>query len=125
MTDMINHPSHYTSLLAACSCGKAIECIQVTQHMSFTIGNAVKYLWRHNDKGAPLEDLKKARWYIDQEIKLREADALTERSYASREKGQRVFDAFTLGAFIAACHEEERDAPFQLARAIVNAFAAP
>lgn len=68
MTDMINHPVHYTTSDAKCSkCQEPIECIEVTRHMSFNIGNAVKYLWRYKHKGG-LEDLKKAQWYINDAI---------------------------------------------------------
>ena len=62
--DPVNHPSHYTSHPSG------VECIQVVEHMSFCIGNVIKYLWRSGLKeGAPnLQDLKKARWYLDREI---------------------------------------------------------
>jgi hypothetical protein len=36
--------------------------------MNFNLGNAVKYIWRAGDKGNLIEDLKKARWYLDREI---------------------------------------------------------
>jgi hypothetical protein len=49
-----------------------VECIDVVEHMGFNVGSAVKYLWRADEKGAPLVDLKKARWYIDREITRRE-----------------------------------------------------
>lgn len=63
MSDAVNHPSHYTSHPSG------IECITVTEHMSFNVGNAVKYLWRAGLKsGSPLEDLKKAAWYVNREI---------------------------------------------------------
>lgn len=65
--DLVNHPPHYTSHLSG------VECIQVTEHMNFCIGNAIKYLWRADDKGDALEDLHKARWYVDREIARREA----------------------------------------------------
>lgn len=57
MTDNIDHPTHYT--------GRNIgyECIDIVQFQSFCTGNAIKYLWRYRDKGKPLEDLEKARWY--------------------------------------------------------------
>ena len=72
MTDNINHPDHYTSSEARCSeCGTTIECIDVTRHMSFNLGNAVKYLWRYQLKNG-LEDLKKARWYLEDLIKQME-----------------------------------------------------
>ncbi len=71
--DPVNHPKHYTSSEAVCSrCGTGIECIDITRHMSFNIGNAVKYLWRFQDKNG-LEDLKKARFYLDDEIKQMES----------------------------------------------------
>lgn len=60
--DPVNHPSHYTSHPSG------VECIQVTEHMSFNVGNAIKYLWRAGMKGAQLQDLEKARWYIDREL---------------------------------------------------------
>lgn len=69
MNDPVNHPQHYTSHPSG------IECIQVTEHMSFCLGNVVKYIWRADEKGATLEDLKKARWYLDREIQKREAEA--------------------------------------------------
>ncbi len=60
--DPIN-PSHYRRHPSG------IECIEVTRHMNFNIGNAIKYLWRYMDKGDPIENLKKAQWYIDDEIR--------------------------------------------------------
>ena len=62
MADLINHPPHYTSHPSG------VECIQITEWMGFNLGNAVKYLWRSGNKGAELDDLKKARWYINREI---------------------------------------------------------
>ena len=67
MSDLVNHPSHYTSHASG------VECITVTEHMNFCRGNAMKYLWRAGDKGQELEDLRKARWYIDREISRVEA----------------------------------------------------
>lgn len=60
--DPVNHPAHYTAHPSG------IECIQITEHMNFNLGNAVKYIWRAGDKGAALQDLRKARWYLDREI---------------------------------------------------------
>lgn len=57
MTDNINHPTHYTNR------NIGYECITLTKYQYFCTGNAIKYLWRYKDKGKPLEDLKKARWY--------------------------------------------------------------
>jgi hypothetical protein len=60
-------------LPAKCSgCGKAIECIDVVESIGFCLGNAIKYLWRADLKGAPIDNLKKAVWYINREIARRE-----------------------------------------------------
>lgn len=74
MTDMINHPPHYTSHPAKCECGRQIECIQIVEHENFCIGNAIKYLWRCGLKGDAIQDLEKARFYIDREIQRRKAN---------------------------------------------------
>jgi Protein of unknwon function (DUF3310) len=60
--DAIN-PNHYRKHPSG------IECIEVTRHMNFNVGNAIKYLWRYMDKGDAVENLKKAQWYIDDEIR--------------------------------------------------------
>lgn len=62
----VNHPRHYNAHPSG------IECIDVVEHMSFNVGNAVKYLWRADEKGAALQDLKKAAWYIQREIEKRQ-----------------------------------------------------
>ena len=70
MIDNVNHPMHYTSHPSG------IECIQITRHYCFSIGNAIKYLWRAGLKASAdktqrekeIEDLKKAKWYIDDRI---------------------------------------------------------
>lgn len=72
--DPVNHPAHYTSSPAKCRCGEGIECIQITEHMGFNLGNAVKYLWRCDLKKDAIEDLKKAKWYIERELAKREAE---------------------------------------------------
>ena len=74
MSELINHPPHYTSHPARCMCGTPIECIQVTEHMPFNIGNAIKYLWRMDNKGKTMEDMQKAIWYIHREMKRRGFD---------------------------------------------------
>jgi hypothetical protein len=67
--DLVNHPPHYTSSPAKCTkCGHPIECIDVVEHMGFSLGNVVKYVWRSALKGALVEDLKKAAWYLNREI---------------------------------------------------------
>lgn len=73
MTDNIDHPAHYT--------GRDIgyECIDIAQHQNFCTGNAIKYLWRYPYKGKPLEDLKKARWYVHRAMKKQETINLEDR----------------------------------------------
>lgn len=63
--DPVNRPKHYTQHPSG------VECIQITEHMSFCLGNAVKYIWRADLKHDAIEDLKKARWYIDRELERR------------------------------------------------------
>lgn len=64
--DTVEHPAHYTSHPSG------IECIQITEHMGFNLGNALKYIWRCDLKHDAIEDLKKAKWYIDREIAKRD-----------------------------------------------------
>lgn len=61
-SDPVNHPSHYTSHPSG------VECIAIAEHMTFNLGNAIKYLWRAGDKGNMIQDLEKAAWYIAREI---------------------------------------------------------
>jgi len=60
--DPIN-PSHYRRHPSG------VECIEITRHLNFNVGNAIKYIWRYADKGDPVENLKKAQWYLDDEIR--------------------------------------------------------
>lgn len=68
--NQVNHPRHYTSDPSG------IECIDITRHRNFNVGNAIKYLWRAGlkidaDKSSinkQIEDLEKAVWYIVDEI---------------------------------------------------------
>lgn len=73
MTGNVNHPKHYTSR------GIGYECIDITQHQNFCTGNAIKYLWRYQAKGTPLEDLEKARWYAHKAMKRQETIDLEDR----------------------------------------------
>ena len=60
--DMVNHPPHYTSHPSG------VECIEITRHMGFSLGSALKYIWRADLKGNDIQDLEKAIWYINDEI---------------------------------------------------------
>lgn len=70
MSDPVNNPKHYTSHPSG------FECIQITEHMGFNLGNAVKYIWRADLKSDnPIQDLQKAIWYLNREIKKIESKA--------------------------------------------------
>ena len=60
--DKINHPHHYTNHPSG------LECIQITEHMGFCLGNAIKYIWRADLKDNKSDDLNKAIWYLKREI---------------------------------------------------------
>lgn len=69
MTDAVNHPAHYGG---ADNPYEAIKVIEAWS-LGFNLGNAVKYISRAGKKGDHVEDLKKARWYLDREIANAEA----------------------------------------------------
>jgi hypothetical protein len=61
--DMVNHPPHYKSHPSG------IECIDVTEHFNFNLGNVIKYIWRsHLKHENPIGDLLKAEFYLRREI---------------------------------------------------------
>jgi hypothetical protein len=61
--DPVNKPAHYRSHPSG------VECIEIAEHYGFNVGNAIKYLWRAGLKSDnPIEDLKKAAWYVNREI---------------------------------------------------------
>lgn len=67
MNDNVEHPAHYTSHPSG------VECIDITRHHDFAIGNAIKYLWRaglkgDGDRAKEIEDLRKAVWYVEDKI---------------------------------------------------------
>jgi hypothetical protein len=74
VNDPVNHPSHYTF--------GSIEVIEVIEDwdLGYHLGNAVKYIARSPHKGNTLEDLQKARWYLD-------------RAITNQEKGQPLEDS--------------------------------
>jgi hypothetical protein len=65
--DNVAHPKHYTSHKSG------VECISITEHMTFCLGNAIKYIWRADLKGGN-EDLQKAIWYLERELKRRQKE---------------------------------------------------
>ena len=81
MKDNVNHPEHYTQHPSG------VECIDITRHYCFSVGNAIKYLWRAglkkeeglDDKQKEIEDLNKAIWYIRDRIKQLEMNNVTNK----------------------------------------------
>ena len=63
--EMVNHPKHYNNHPSG------VECIDVIRSMCFNIGNAFKYVYRRDDKENFVQDLKKAIFYINDEIEKR------------------------------------------------------
>jgi hypothetical protein len=60
--DQVNQPKHYTAHPSG------VECIEITEHMGFNLGNAMKYIWRADLKGNRSQDLEKAIWYLNREL---------------------------------------------------------
>jgi hypothetical protein len=67
MSHPIEAPSHYTQ--------HDIECIEVLEalNLPFHLSNVIKYIWRHREKGG-MEDLMKAKWYLDRYIEENNPD---------------------------------------------------
>lgn len=74
MANSIDHPPHYNAHPSG------VECIEIAEHFSFNIGNAIKYIWRAGLKGDAIEDLEKAVWYIAREIGRRRKEAANDES---------------------------------------------
>ena len=62
MDNPVSNPAHYTAHPSG------VECIEIVEHMTFNLGNAIKYIWRADLKGNALQDLEKAAFYIAREI---------------------------------------------------------
>ena len=73
--DMVNKPPHYQGF------SNGSEVIDITENLTFNTGNAVKYLARAGrvdgrNKGEIMQDLDKARWYVEREIERRQIESL-------------------------------------------------
>lgn len=96
MNDKVNHPPHYRQHPSG------VECIEITEHMNFNKGNAIKYIWRAGDKGDEIEDLKKAAWYVNREIERLEK---TKKGFYATATGRAVHRA-TLNGRVADSTEQ-------------------
>jgi hypothetical protein len=89
MSDLVNHPKHYTQHKSG------IECIEITEHLMCNRANAIKYAWRANDKGCTREDLQKCEWYINREIKrLQRGNNVPDYSYDLDVVYTRLYDYY-------------------------------
>jgi hypothetical protein len=95
--DAVNHPSHYTQY--------PVEVIELTRHMTFNRGNAVKYVARAGYKGGPekeLEDIDKAIWYLIDERKLVQG-----KLEAKKAEDAEAEEPFTLGLWKEASNSTD------------------
>ena len=69
MPNNVDHPQHYNAHPSG------VECITIIEHMCFNLGNAIKYIWRADLKENTEQDLEKAVWYIQRELKRRKSVA--------------------------------------------------
>jgi len=89
MSDLVNHPKHYTQHKSG------VECIEITEHLMCNRANAIKYAWRANDKGCTREDLQKCEWYINREIKrLQRGNNVPDYSYDLDVVYTRLYDYY-------------------------------
>ena len=91
MKEKINHPKHYNK--------GTIEVIDaiVDWELDFCMGNVIKYIARHKYKESPLEDLRKARWYLDYEIRRLEEK---QQDCDNHEKLQNSLSIFNKGLHV-------------------------
>lgn len=100
-SDMVNAPPHYRAHPSG------VECIQITEHMNFCLGNAIKYIWRAGLKSKdPVEDLKKAKFYIEREIQRLEPKTNNYRPWNPLDYIKTKED---LDAYVKACQEQGRE----------------
>lgn len=72
--DMVNHPSHYNYKSMECKDIIDIMCEGINEGQAYKLGCAIKYLYRYPMKGKPIEDLQKAKTYIDMIIEKLECE---------------------------------------------------
>lgn len=106
--DKVNHPSHYTWLKNLCG----IEVIDITRHMGFNLGNVVKYVLRAGHKSEKgysnfdkeIEDLQKAKWYLEDEIKLRSGKDISDQAQIHALKEEITLNEQTIAELTDTIH---------------------
>lgn len=72
LSDLVNHPDHYTK--GGIECIEAMEAAMSDEAFrGYCKGNIIKYLWRYESKGNPMQDLLKAQWYLERLIQHHES----------------------------------------------------
>lgn len=103
--DMVNHPPHYKSHPSG------LEVIEITEHMNFCLGNVIKYVLRADHKGTAIQDLEKARWYLDREIQRRKKELqrggeVTANDFFESFSGEFEADIKTTESDFLDCHRD-------------------
>lgn len=119
MTEQVNHPSHYAApdveakpILETLGLYANAECINVIDafNLNFSLGSAIKYLWRLNAKGDRLTNLQKAKWYLEHELNNRfSSGCLRVSSQELILSGQQLVEAIALIDELLAQHEPAAD----------------
>lgn len=113
--DPVNHPRHYNLTHSG-----GMECIDLVEKMSFCGGNAVKYIWRAGLKGDRVEDLRKARWYVERQRDNDEAESDEFRNECDLHRAAALgFPALEAAAIMHIIHEE-----FDLALVVIDTLIA-
>lgn len=86
--DMVNHPPHYKAHPSG------LEVIEITEHMNFCLGNVIKYVLRADHKGTAIQDLEKAKWYLDREIQRRSKELQRGSEVTSNDFFESIGDGF-------------------------------
>jgi CRISPR/Cas system-associated protein Cas5 (RAMP superfamily) len=90
MSDLVNHPPHYTNADSGIECIEAIESsMSMEEFKGFLKGNVQKYVWRYSQKNGA-EDLKKAKWYLERLIAIVELEDAMKN--AVEDKGSVSYD---------------------------------
>ena len=83
VSNNVNHPSHYNE--SGIECIEAIRATLGSEFPAYCKGNVMKYMWRYTYKGKPVEDLKKAEWYLKKLIASVEESCYNSRLALSKE----------------------------------------
>ena len=114
LKETVNHPPHYATHPSG------VEAVDIAEHLSFNLGNAFKYVWRAKKKGKQEEDLEKAIWYLEREVRFFKLTGENmELFYPARLNARKTFDkegnTTALGKFLetllAYPHDVRKQAP--------------